>query len=157
MTVTLNIPDSFIGDWTPAWEDYTVVREPDYPDAHPRDRGYADNGEADIIREALDALDAAPHRKVGKGGASVVTMSPDAWWWIRRELVYRWEFNGGNGSPYGVEDPDYSVRYACARAIKRVDAALADTPPEADCLRCRCSGADRGWHERHACVRRGQP
>lgn len=51
MTVTLNIPDSFIGDWHPAWEDWTVVYEPD----HRETLHYEETGEAPVIREALDA------------------------------------------------------------------------------------------------------
>lgn len=38
---------------------------------------------------------------------------------LREEAKYRWEFHGGNGNPYGCEDPDPKCRRAAETLFKR--------------------------------------
>lgn len=45
---------------------------------------------------------------------------------LRGEALYRYEFNGGNGNPYGCEDPDVAARQASKVLIGRCDKILKD-------------------------------
>lgn len=80
----------------------------------------------DAQRQALVDYDAAVRIKRGGGHAYVISSATaDAWDVLVSEAQYRWEINGGNGNPYGVDEPGayMAARQACRVAYRRMAAA----------------------------------
>lgn len=85
----------------------------------------------ELNREAFERFLLAKELKVGRGLSMQVAATRPLWEIIRKEVEYRWEINGGNGNPYGVEDTQtYAAeRRACKVALDRIDAQMAKVAP----------------------------
>ena len=115
MTYIIYAPSSWSGDIEPAMESRALEIE--------------DGRETDptVIKVVNQYWDRSRVVMRGKGRSIRFELdTEDEVKFLRGEAVYRWEFNGGGGNPYGADDPDVNARRGSKALIDRCDAVLAE-------------------------------
>ena len=122
MTYTIHAPGVWCSDIFPAMESW----ESDF-DAAERDGRTDDLARWAGIREVVAQYwDDSRQVKRGRGTAIRFDLTIDGVKALRGEALYRFEFNGGNGNPYGCEEPDANARRASKALLDRCDAILKE-------------------------------
>lgn len=115
MRYTVYAPGAWMFDIMPAMESW----EHDVTDSiHAENNRAQYPGIVELLPQYWD--DSRQERK-GRGTRHRFDLTLDGVKALRGEALYRWEFHGGNGNPYGCEDPDPKARAAALALLKRCD------------------------------------
>lgn len=83
------------------------------------------------MREAFDGWQRAKAQNYGNNRTMQVSCTLPAWRHILREMIYRWEINGGNGNPFGIEREELPLyreeRQAAKVAVDRIRKLLGES------------------------------
>ena len=115
-TFTVYAPGAWCDDIMPAMESWAMDLE---------NADYAKDN-AGMVEVLAQYEDGSRGVRRGKGYAHRFDLTIEGVTALREEALYRFEFNGGNGSPYGAEDPDYAAKRASKTLMDRCDAILTE-------------------------------
>jgi hypothetical protein len=112
-TFTIYAPGAWWYDIQPAMEDHEREAK----------EGQRSPAVAEVVSQYWDGETV----KRGKGFAHRFDLtSVEAVQFLRDEAIYRFEFQGGNGNPYGNQEPDGKLRRAAWKLVERCDKVLAE-------------------------------
>ena len=116
---TVYAPGAWIDDAQSAMESWAY----DLYESPHAERNRADApGMIDVLAQYEDGSRMKRH---GKGYRWRFDLSIEGVKALRGEALYRYEFHGGNGNPYGCEDPEPVKREAARVLMERCEAILA--------------------------------
>ena len=120
MTYTIYAPGAWMCDIQPAMESWECDLDPTMTPNAEKNR-MENPGIVELLPQYWDN---SRQERRGKGTRHRFDLTESGVKALRGEALYRFEFHGGNGNPYGCEEPDPSCRAAALALMERCDQVL---------------------------------